>query len=89
MGAYTYSAQPPFEILAHSKVPILPEGLYGRDVCEKNMLRHVIFPAGIIRIEDYIYISIGYNDKDAYMYMIGFEEVWNSLVLTNISQKKT
>lgn len=82
MGAYIYESQPPFEILAHSKVPILPKGLYSGI----DDWKHIIFPSGILRIKDDIFISIGYNDTKGYIYKIGLEKILNSLVPTNITQ---
>jgi predicted GH43/DUF377 family glycosyl hydrolase len=63
MGAYTFSAEPPYEILEITPAPIECRGFYTRSECDKR----VIFPCGIIDAGDVIYVTYGKDDREMWV----------------------
>jgi len=76
MGAYTFSAEPPFEITGMSPVPIIGEGFYTPSNCSKR----VIFPGGFVVADPFIYIAYGKDDREIWIATIDKAMLKNSMV---------
>lgn len=63
MGAYTFSAEPPFAITQISPMPIIAPGFYTRSYYEKL----VIFPGGFIVSGSTIYLAYGKDDSEIWI----------------------
>lgn len=76
MGAYTFSAEPPFEITKISQKPIVEKTFYTKSDFNKR----VIFPGGFVVMEDKIYFSYGKDDTQSWIGIIDKEALKRSLV---------
>jgi len=76
MGAYTFSAEPPFEVLKMSKSPIIGKGFYSRSESEKK----VIFPGGFAIKGPHIYIAYGKDDCEVWVAVLDKDKLMKSLV---------
>ena len=76
MGAYTFSAEPPFELTQISPVPISGEGFYTTSGYEKR----VIFPSGFVAKDNRIYVSYGRDDREMWVATLDKEALMNSLI---------
>ncbi|MDE3046203.1 MAG: hypothetical protein KGJ02_06125 [Verrucomicrobiota bacterium] len=63
MGAYTFSAEPPFEIIKITPAPLIADGFYTKSYRPKR----VIFPSGYVVAEPYIYVSYGKDDEELWV----------------------
>ncbi len=89
MGAYTFSATPPFEINRISPEPIVGKGFYSGTpyasyYWEKK--QRVIFPGGYLYDKDYIWIAYGREDHEIWIAKLHREGLMKSLI--PIKQKK-
>lgn len=75
MGAYTFSAQPPFHITKISQRPIIAKGFY----THANYIKRIIFPGGYIVCGDTIYMAYGKDDQEIWIATINKEELMKSL----------
>ena len=83
MGAYTFSAKPPFTLLALSKLPIVDPRLYDGDWFReaRRAVDYVIYPTQIyIENNATIFMTIGWNDVMAYTAELQLEDVLRSLL---------
>lgn len=87
MGAYTFSAKPPFEITRASAKPIIATGMY--DAPNKGIRSPVVvFPGGYVIVGDSIFVSYGKNDREMWIAKIPKKSVLHSLVpVTPIKEK--
>ncbi len=77
MGAYTFSAEPPFKITKMSKTPIAGKNFYSYSKYNKR----VIFPGGfVVDDEGIIHIAYGKNDREMWIASIDKEQLQASLV---------
>ncbi len=76
MGAYTFSAEPPFKITKISPHPIVAEGFYTQSAREKR----VIFPGGFAVSGPYIYMAYGKDDYEIWIATIDKDALKKSLV---------
>ncbi len=76
MGAYTFSADPPFELTKMSPEPIAAEGFY----TQSNHEKRVIFPGGFVVSEDTIYMAYGKDDHELWIATIDKKALKESLV---------
>lgn len=63
MGAYTFESKPPFNIKKFSRFPIIFKNCYSaplKNTADQN--KRVIFPTGLIRMNDKLYLFCGEND---------------------------
>lgn len=88
MGAYTFSSQPPFEITNISANPIVAPGFYKGLVYEPywHPVR-VIFPSGLILDEQFIWVSYGRQDHEAWVVKMDKQKLLESLVPVSTVQK--
>lgn len=75
MGAYTFSATPPFEITRISPVPIISEDFYTQSAREKR----VIFPGGFHVSGDKIYVAYGKDDYEIWIATIDKNALMSTL----------
>lgn len=80
MGALTFCAEPPFNILSMSKVPITKSLLYDGEWANSGVY-YVVFPCGIQLSEDeqLLYISLGHNDRDTMVLKFEVDALLESL----------
>lgn len=76
MGAYTFSAEPPFEITRISPQPIVGEGFYTLSHHEKK----VILPGGFVIRGSSIFVAYGRNDEEMWIAEIDKQALFQSLV---------
>lgn len=67
MGAYTFSAYPPFEITAMSSRPILGKNFYNGPAHNTWKPLRVVFPVGCIMDNDHIWVSYGKQDHEMWI----------------------
>lgn len=75
MGAYTFSATPPFLINAVSPMPIVGDGFYFSSKFNKR----VVYPGGIIQAKNRIYVLYGSDDKFVHVAILDKEKLLESL----------
>jgi len=81
MGAYTFSAEPPFQITAISNEPIVGKNFYhGRDYKPFWKPVRVVFPCGFIHDDSNIWIAYGRQDHEIWITQIDKEQLLESLV---------
>lgn len=76
MGAYTFSAEPPFEMTKMTPQPIIGEGFYTYSDYNKR----VIFPGGIIVTDSVIYVTYGKDDSELWIATLDRELLKQALV---------
>jgi predicted GH43/DUF377 family glycosyl hydrolase len=69
MGAYTFSAEPPFQIKRISKLPIVAKGFYTNSTYYKK----VIFPGGFVAVGDFFYVAYSKDDQEIWIAKIDKE----------------
>jgi predicted GH43/DUF377 family glycosyl hydrolase len=79
MGAYTFSATPPFELTKMSEKPILSEHFYTASFGEKR----VIFPGGFAVDDRYIYVAYGKDDREIWIAILDKDVLMKSLKKLN------
>lgn len=80
MGAYTFSAKPPFALTRVSPRPIVGKDCYnGPSYTTWKPLR-VIFPVGIISSEKYFWVTYGRQDHEIWVMKIDKKGLYKSLV---------
>ena len=75
MGAYTFSAAPPFAVTKMSSTPLIGENFYVNSEYHKR----VVFPAGFIVSKHDIYVVLGRDDKEIWMATINKELLQKNL----------
>lgn len=76
MGAYTFSADPPFEFTKISTVPIDAPGFYWKSGYDKR----VIYPGGFVVSGSTIYLAYGKDDCEMWIATIDLKALKNSMV---------
>jgi predicted GH43/DUF377 family glycosyl hydrolase len=75
-GAYTFSANPPFELKKISSKPIVADNFYTASYSNKR----VIFPGGFAVCDDLIYMAYGKDDFEMWIATIDKRALMDSLV---------
>lgn len=75
MGAYTFSASPPFLINAVSTMPIFGNDLY----TDSNFHKRVVYPGGFVQSNNRIYVVYGKDDQYTYVMILDKEKLMDSL----------
>lgn len=75
MGAYTFAAQPPFQITKMSQQPIAADGFYTESSNEKR----VVFPGGFAISGSHIYVAYGKDDSEVWIATIDKDALMRSL----------
>ncbi len=76
MGAYTFSATPPFEMTKISSSPIDSPGFYTFSSYEKR----VIYPGGFVAKGSKLYVAYGKDDSEIWIATIDLNELKKSMV---------
>lgn len=76
MGAYTFTAEPPFEITKTTPHPIVGKGFYTLSDCEKR----VIFPGGFVVSGSNIHVAYGKDDCEVWIATIDKNALKKALV---------
>ncbi len=80
MGAYTFSAQPPFAITAISPEPIVGKNFYHGNSYKTWKPLHVVFPAGFVFDEHYIWLAYGRQDHEIWIAKIDKKTLLKGLI---------
>ncbi|MES2504620.1 MAG: hypothetical protein V4534_07065 [Myxococcota bacterium] len=82
MGAYTYDAEPPFELREISQRPIVSDGFYqGPDFVPYWKPIKAVFPCGYIFDERFIWVSFGKDDHEIWIAKLDKAKLFQSLVV--------
>lgn len=80
IGAYTFSAEPPFKILEMSPHPIIGADFYDTPACKLVKPLRVVFPCGFVFDENYIWVACGKQDREIWIYKLDRQGLLDSLV---------
>jgi predicted GH43/DUF377 family glycosyl hydrolase len=83
MGAYTFSAEPPYEITHITPVPIIAENFY----TPSKYAKRVIYPGGFVVSDSVIYLTYGKDDQEIWIATIDKAVLKNSMVPVEPSVK--
>lgn len=76
MGAYTFSANPPFDLLSYTPQPIDAPGFYTYSGMEKR----VIYPGGFVVVGSKAYVAYGKDDAEVWIATIDLQELKKTMV---------
>lgn len=79
MGAYTFSALPPFQITRISPEPIVGKNFYHGAQYNTWKPLHVVFPMGLLVDENYLWVTYGRQDFEIWVTKIDKKGLYNSL----------
>lgn len=79
MGAYLFSAHPPFPILKMSKEPIVGKDFYHGAEYQTWKPLCVVFPGGIVADEQYVWVAYGRQDHEIWIAKFDKEKLLESL----------
>lgn len=85
MGAYTFTSQPPFQLLAVSRFPIVHPSLYSGPTFNlyrrKAASNYIVFPMSLFLGRDpaYVYVSLGTQDRFGWIARLNKKELLASL----------
>lgn len=75
MGAYVFSPEPPFQILAKTSKPIIARDFYSNPIADKR----VVFPGGFVVNREMIHIAYGRNDMEIWIASLKKQMLFESL----------
>jgi predicted GH43/DUF377 family glycosyl hydrolase len=76
IGAYTFSAQPPFEVIKISPSPLIAKGMYTKS----NYSMRVAFPGGYAVNNDDIYLAYGKDDWSIWIAKMSKKALLKSMI---------
>lgn len=82
IGAYTFSAEPPFHITRISPEPLIHQNLYNGPMHRTWKPLRVAFADGYIVDEKYIWLAYGKQDHETWIAKLDKKELLNSLIVT-------
>ncbi|MDE3045694.1 MAG: hypothetical protein KGJ02_03525 [Verrucomicrobiota bacterium] len=80
MGAYTFSAHPPFAITRISPEPIIGKNFYHGLAYKTWKPLHVVFPCGFVFDDKYFWVVYGRQDFENWVVKIDKQALLNSLI---------
>ena len=80
MGAYTFSAQPPFNVTRISPEPIVGKDFYHGPLHNTWKPLHVVFPGGFIFDNDYAWVFYGRQDHEIWAAKLFIKGLLESLI---------
>lgn len=80
MGAYTFSATPPFEIKSISPKPLFGKNFYNGEIHKTWKPLRVVFPGGLIFDEKTIFVTYGRQDHEIWIVKFDKVKLLNSLI---------
>lgn len=87
MGAYTFSASPPFEITRISKEPIVGKNFYNGPIYKTWKPLRVVFPGGFAFDNRYVWVVYGRQDHELWVVKLDKQGLFNSLIPVNSSKR--
>lgn len=85
MGAYTFSAEPPFEITTISSSPIIADGFY----TQSSYSKRVVFPGGFVVRDKFFYVAYGKDDQELWIATISRQKLNDSLVPVSLLENNS
>lgn len=79
MGAYTFNAEPPFEITGMSPEPIVGDHFYEGPAYKTWKPLRVVFPGGFLFDEQHIWIAYGRQDHEIWIAKLDKQKLLESL----------
>ncbi len=79
IGAYTFEAAPPFALTGLSPEPIVGEGFYNGPAYKTWKPLRVVYPCGILEMDDVLWISYGRQDHEAWLAKVDIDGLLASL----------
>ena len=86
MGAYTFSAKPPFQITRISTEPIIGKNFYNGPAYTTWKPLRVVFPTGCLMDEDFIWVTYGRQDFEIWVAKFDKQALLESLVSCPLTQ---
>lgn len=87
MGAYTFKAEPPFNITGISAQPIVAETFYeGLEYKPYWKPVKVVFPCGILVENDYVWVAYGRDDHELWVAKVDKHKLYKNLTNPIISR---
>ncbi len=80
MGAYTFSAIPPFQITRISAEPIVSKNFYHGPNYRTWKPLHVVFPGSFIQDEQFIWLAYGRQDHEIWIAKLDKQGLFDSLI---------
>ncbi len=80
MGAYTFSATPPFTITRISPEPIVGKNFYEGKAYKTWRPLRVVFPGGFCANDDFIWVLYGRQDHESWVVKLDKKGLMNSLI---------
>lgn len=81
MGAYTFSNSPPFTLTRISPTPIVGKDFYENDIYKPYWKPvTVVFPCGLLIDENYVWITYGQHDHEAWITKLDKRKLLDSLI---------
>lgn len=88
MGAYTFSAKPPFEITRVSPEPIVGKQFYKGHAYNTWKPLRVVFPMGCVMDENYIWVTYGRQDFEIWVAKFDKKRLYQSLIPCTYTEEK-
>lgn len=82
MGAYTFSANPPFRMTSISPKPIIGRNFYNGKSYQTWKPLRVVFPGGFLFNDEYIWIAYGRQDHEIWIVKLDRKGLMESLIPT-------
>lgn len=79
MGAYTFKAEPPFDITGISPEPIIGKDFYHGPEYKTWKPLLVVFPGGFVYDNDNIWVCYGKQDHEIWIVKLDRKGLFNSL----------
>lgn len=83
MGAYMFSAEPPFHITRISPEPIVAKNFYNGPAYKTWKPLRVVFPCGLVSTGPYLWISYGKQDHEVWVVKVDREKLLSTLIPVN------
>lgn len=80
MGAYTFAAQPPFELKRISPAPVIGKNFYNGPKYKTWKPLIVVFPGGIVEEKDHFLVAYGRQDHEIWITKIDKTGLLDSLI---------
>jgi len=80
MGAYTFSAKPPFHLTRISPEPIVGKNFYKGPAYKTWKPLRVVFPGGFVSDDRFIWIVYGRQDHESWMVKLDKKQLLDSLI---------
>ena len=90
MGAYTFSAEPPFRVLSMSPYPIMPYRFYDGPwhPIKNRQIDYCVFPMSLMIEKEDVMLSFGYQDQRGYLVRIKLQKLLDTLVPVTTKPKE-